>query len=638
MKNFGHPKTLGLFVKKLFMPLLTPNTFPLLIAFDCLAVYASIILSMALRLESFDFLYVTDIYIAIPLALLCTLTPFILTGLYRASLKHIGIEVAVVVAYGSFFCAAGLLAAKYSLGLSIPRTVPLISAALLFISISGSRFLARSALIWRGRKDKRQIAIYGAGASGIQILRSLQYNSRYDVRMVIDDNPKTWGVIAFGIKVVGLEKALQLIETNGVDTVILAKRQVTGTTKKELIKKLSMLSVKLKSIPPIDKFLDGSFTISDLPDVPIEELLGREPIAPLTNLIGKNINGKTIFVTGAGGSIGSELCRQCLTLKPTKLIICDISESAIYQCHQELITYFDNNTVDIVCVIGSVADRHFINRTLAQHSPDTVFHAAAYKHVPLMEDNIVQAVKNNSLGTFVLAEEAIKAKVQNFTLISTDKAVNPTNIMGATKRLAEMICESFNNSNGVTHFSIVRFGNVLGSSGSVVPRFKQQIKSGGPITLTHPEITRYFMTVNEAVTLVIQASSISKTGGVFVLDMGEPVKILDLAFNMVLLSGLTPQMETDEQESSGDVAIRITGLRPGEKLFEELTYGGNLTNTEHPRIMFVCEKKIPRKKLRDEIEKIESLIKGNNEPGIVRRLKMIANYAPQKTQPDQVNR
>ncbi|MDB2469194.1 polysaccharide biosynthesis protein [Alphaproteobacteria bacterium] len=602
----------------------------LLIFFDCLAITLSLIMAMLLRLETLSFLDKPDIYIAVPVALTVTLVVFAVAGLYRAFLRHISVELAMTVAFGSLAAMLSLYGIKYGLNLSIPRSVPLIFATLIFISISGSRFTLRSLLMSRRSKSRRQIAVYGAGASGTQVVRALQYNPYYEVCLVIDDNPKLRTHMLFGIRVVRLERALTLIKAEGIDTVILAKRQTNSATKKRLIQKLAQLSVELKVVPTIDKFLDNSFAVSELPDVSIEDLIGREIVAPLPHLMSKNIDGKVVMVTGAGGSIGSELCRQCLSLQPKKLILFDLSEAAAYQIQQELENSQSKSETELISLIGSVTDNTLVKEAITVHQPHTIFHAAAYKHVPLMEDNPIQAVKNNAIGTLVMAEAALAAKVQNFTLISTDKAVNSTNIMGASKRLAELICHSFCNDISVTDFSIVRFGNVLGSSGSVVPLFQQQIKSGGPITLTHPDIIRYFMTVNEAAALVIQASSLSNGGKTFILDMGEPVKIVDLAFNMARLSGFTPFMEGSPTDQYGDMAIRVTGLRSGEKLFEELSYGKNLIGTVHPRIMMVDEKQLSQQNLRGTLKMVEKCVQIYDEEGLLKIMQTIANYTPGK--------
>jgi len=357
-------------------------------------------------------------------------------------------------------------------------------------------------------------------------------------------------------------------------------------------------------------------------------LLGREIVKPVHDLLEKHITGKTVLVTGAGGSIGSELCRQILKLEPDHLLLIDVSEFAIYNISQELETLALDLRVKLSPYVGSVHDRAFVASILDENKVQTIYHAAAYKHVHLMEHNVGQAIKNNSLGTSVMAEEALRAKVSNFTFISTDKAVHPINIMGASKRLAERICQSMNSKQTKTQFSIVRFGNVLGSSGSVVPLFKKQIEAGGPITITHPQVTRYFMTISEAVQLVIQASAMSNGGDIFVLDMGKPVKIIDLAFKMVHLSGLTTYIENNEKGEKGDIAIHVTGLRPGEKMYEELSYGDNLTATFHPMIMKVQEEPVSLDQMKGLIAELERLVEANNTTLLKKNLVKFADLNP----------
>ena len=352
--------------------------------------------------------------------------------------------------------------------------------------------------------------------------------------------------------------------------------------------------------------------------------------------MGKNITGKTVLVTGAGGSIGGELCRQITQLKPQKLLLLDVSELAIYTISEEIVKLAPKYGVELKSLVGSVQDRPFIAATMRSHEIDTVYHAAAYKHVPLMEQNILQAIKNNTLGTMVMAEEAVRAGVASFTLVSTDKAVNPTNIMGASKRIAEHICQMMGIEQTTTRFSAVRFGNVLGSSGSVVPLFKKQIAAGGPITLTHPDVTRYFMTISEAVQLVIQASSLASGSEVFVLDMGKPIKIKDLALKMAQLSGLKPYLEDeiDSADAWGDIAVRVVGLRPGEKMHEELSYSDNLVGTLHPRIMTVSEETMNTKEMRMVMERLTAMVAIENREGLLELLVEIADYIPEKAKTD----
>jgi FlaA1/EpsC-like NDP-sugar epimerase len=426
----------------------------------------------------------------------------------------------------------------------------------------------------------------------------------------------------------GFDEARETLAKLDIDTVILAMPSASFSTRQAIIEKLTALSLDVKTLPSLSSLLDGTAQFTEFKDVEIEDLLGREPVVPNADLMRKNITGKTVMVSGAGGSIGSELCRQILKWAPSRLLLLDVSEYAIYTVSQELEACAENRGCELVCLVGSVTDRAFLEKALRRHAIDTIYHAAAYKHVPLMEQNIDQAITNNVFGTLAMAEEAINAKVANFILISTDKAVNPTNVMGASKRLAELVCQTKGITQNGTCFSMVRFGNVLGSSGSVVPLFTQQIKRGGPITVTHPDVTRYFMTIPEAAQLVIQAGAMAKGGEVFVLDMGKPIRILDFAFKMVQLSGLKPYLEGSPDSVDGDIAIRTVGLRPGEKLFEELSHKGDLAATEHPRIFMVHETALDEPKLGHMLAEIGNAISANNRDALISCLASNTNYTP----------
>ncbi len=387
---------------------------------------------------------------------------------------------------------------------------------------------------------RENVAIYGAGSAGIELMYALRRNPNYSVKLFIDDNPELDGKNLSGNNVINSDRAKEKILCNDIKTMFLAISFKTSSIRKKVLDIVSDYPIKIKIIPSISKFIDSEFKIDQFKDIKIEDLLGREPVQPNHKLMAKTISNKTVLVTGAGGSIGGELSRQIIVLKPQKLILIDISEFAIYKLLEGLKTYSRTHEVDLIPVIGSVQDRDFIKHLFDSYMVDTIYHAAAYKHVPLMEKNIMQCINNNVFGTLNIAELSVASKVENFILVSTDKAVKPTNFMGASKRIAEIICQKLSMQQKDTCFSVVRFGNVLASSGSVVPLFKRQIKSGGPITLTHPNVTRFFMTIPEAAQLVIQAGSIGKGGDIFVLDMGKSIKILDLAKRMIYLSGKKP--------------------------------------------------------------------------------------------------
>jgi FlaA1/EpsC-like NDP-sugar epimerase len=384
--------------------------------------------------------------------------------------------------------------------------------------------------------------------------------------------------------------------------------------------------VSVRTLPSVTDLAQGKVTISDLRELDIDDLLGREPVMPNHILLAMNVQSKIVMITGAGGSIGSELCRQILAVGPSKLLLIEQSEFALYAIHQELEEKLAERLIELVPLMASVQDEERMREIMSTWRPDTVYHAAAYKHVPLVEHNPAEGIKNNVFGTLCAAQAAADSGVSDFVLISTDKAVRPTNIMGASKRLAELVLQALAATNPSTNFSMVRFGNVLGSSGSVVPKFRQQIRDGGPITLTNPEITRYFMTIPEAAQLVIQAGAMAKGGDVFVLDMGQPVKILDLAIRMVELSGLTIK---DAQNSEGDIEIEITGLRPGEKLYEELLIGENPHRTTHPRIMKAQEEFIPWEVFEDKLNALHLLLNSNDVSLIRSTLKdILPGYTP----------
>jgi FlaA1/EpsC-like NDP-sugar epimerase len=401
---------------------------------------------------------------------------------------------------------------------------------------------------------------------------------------------------------------------------------LSRTRRNEILSQMRNAHVAVRTLPSVSDLVQGKVGVSDLQELDIDDLLGREPVTPNHLLMAKNTQGKVVMVTGAGGSIGSELCRQMVAMKPRKLLLIELSEFALYAVHQELSEKLAGQATELIPLLASVQDADRMREIMATWRPHTVYHAAAYKHVPLVEHNPAEGVKNNVLGTLHTAQAAVEYGVADFVLISTDKAVRPTNTMGASKRLAEMVLQALAAEHATTTFAMVRFGNVLGSSGSVVPRFRQQIRDGGPITLTHPDITRYFMTIPEAAQLVIQAGAMAKGGDVFVLDMGESVKIIDLARRMVELSGLTLR---DADNPEGDIAIEITGLRPGEKLYEELLIGDNPQPTLHPRIMKAHEEFMPWAAFEDKLNALTMAL-GVNDVGLIRAMlkELVRGFEP----------
>ncbi|MBY5734766.1 polysaccharide biosynthesis protein, partial [Rhizobium leguminosarum] len=476
----------------------------------------------------------------------------------------------------------------------VPRTVGILQPFLLLIAIGLSRLSIR---YWLGDAYQRilhknmlaKVLIYGAGTAGRQLAGALINSAELNVVGYLDDDPRLKGGVMGGLPIYDPSDLPVLAESLGVHNVLLALPSASRQRRNEILEHIRKARVNVRTLPDLTALAQGRIAVSDIRELEIEDLLGREAVAPRQELLDKSMRNKVVMVTGAGGSIGGELCRQILRTGPSSLILLDQNEFALYNIHaelQKLAQLYKHENMQIVPILCSVRDQDRMEHVMQSWRPQTLYHAAAYKHVPLVEHNAVEGIKNNVMGTLIAARAANKCGVSNFVLISTDKAVRPTNVMGASKRLAEMVLQALAAESATdrmrTNFSMVRFGNVLGSSGSVVPLFRQQIKEGGPVTLTHPDITRYFMTISEASQLVIQAGAMAEGGDVFLLDMGEPVRIADLARKMVELSGLAVR---DEDNPEGDIELSVTGLRPGEKLFEELLIGDNPETTEHPRIM-----------------------------------------------------
>ncbi len=529
----------------------------------------------------------------------------------------------------------------------VPRTVGLIQPLLLLIFVGASRAAAR---IWLGslyhRKIQKmslpQVLIYGAGGAGRQLASAMANSFEMRVIGFLDDDDRLQGNVLNGLPIYNPADLSEVLANVPVTDVLLALPSVSRKRRNDILEALSRHKLAVRTLPVLSDIATGKVSVSDLRELDIDDLLGREPVQPNHLLMMKNVQGKVVLVTGAGGSIGSELCRQILKVGPAKLLLIEQSEFALYAIHQELEekaaalstlisakTTVSGSTV-LVPLLASTQDELRMRDIMSTWRPDSVYHSAAYKHVPLVEHNPVEGIKNNVLGTLRTAQAAAEMGVTDFVLISTDKAVRPTNIMGASKRLAEMVLQALAAKGAATQsstkFSIVRFGNVLGSSGSVVPRFRQQIRDGGPVTLTHADITRYFMTIPEAAQLVIQAGAMAKGGDVFVLDMGEPVKIIDLAKRLIELSGLTLR---NEQKPDGDIAIETIGLRPGEKLYEELLIGENPESTSHPRIVKAREDFLSWTELEPKLEAL-SLALRTDDVGAMRSMmkQLVRGYAP----------
>ena len=579
---------------------------------------ASLIIDTILITGAFFFAYWTrlgkitsfdnhQIWLALSCTLVVTLIAFIKLGLYRAVLRYISFKALAMIATGALISSISLVLFSFFIDSFIPRTVPLIYFSYIFLLCGGVRMLVRYYIGLLLDKNNESVLIYGAGSNGRQLAVMLKHAYRYRIRGFIDDNVKLHGTYLLGNKIFSPKDISKLVQKYNVKVILLAIPSASCCERKAIIDSLIPLKIKVQTIPDMEEILQGNAKIDELREVKIEDLLGREPVLPNQELLQKNILNKTVMVTGAGGSIGSELCRQILLNKPKILILFEISEFSLYSIHQELLEIIKKNNLSIIIhpILGNVQDIERLDRVLAHFNIDTIYHAAAYKHVPLVEYNIIEGIRNNIFGTYNVAKCAADHNVKSFVLISTDKAVRPTNTMGASKRMAELCLQALSEQlkNSQTCFSMVRFGNVLGSSGSVIPLFRKQILKGGPITVTHSDIIRYFMTIPEAAQLVIQAGSMAKGGDVFILDMGEPVKIVDLAKNLIQLSGLSVK---DEKNPKGDIEIAYTGLRPGEKLYEELLIGGdNVTKTAHSRIMTAEEEYLPFEQLSNVLVELE---------------------------------
>jgi FlaA1/EpsC-like NDP-sugar epimerase len=566
------------------------------------------------------------LYVAIVTVLVMLLVPTvaIVCGYYRLVLRFGTPTLVTRSALVSGIAGLILGAVGWSGGTALMAALGLgaVFALVLFSELVLSRAFARFLLNRNGSRGQGTVAaIYGAGAAGQQLAAMLRRAAEYRPVVFLDDAPGLRGRMVEGLPVLspGDAKLAERLRSKGVQQIYLAIPSLKATQRRKILESLGTLPFHVRSVPGLPELMEGA-KLDQLTEISIEDLLGRDPVPPLPGLLEKCIRGKGVLITGGGGSIGSELCRQVLALQPRELVVLEQSEFALYLIEQELLALagaMGGSTAGATVgatgaatalrfQLGSVTDAPRLQGLFADFDIDTVYHAAAYKHVPIVEHNPAEGLRNNALGTWKVARAAATAGVGHFVLISTDKAVRPTNVMGATKRVSELIVQALAEEYPGSVFSMVRFGNVLDSSGSVVPLFRKQIEMGGPITLTHPEVTRFFMTIPEAVQLVIQAGAMARGGEVFVLDMGEPVKILDLATKMVRLSGLTVRDNTNPQ---GDIVIDVTGLRPGEKLYEELLIGGDVSATEHPRIMRAREYRADWKRLEEELESLDNTMR-----------------------------
>ncbi len=614
------------------------------VALDIALCVLSVWLSLYLRLGDFVPLSGAALWPAIASVLLA-LPLFIRSGFYRAIFRYSGMPAMVAVGramllYGVLF--AGVFTFWGVTG--VPRTVGLIQPVVLLLLVGASRAAAR---IWLGGLYHLQlrkaalpsVLIYGAGNAGRQLAAAMANSQEIRVIGFVDDDDRLHGHVLNGQPIYAPQMVGDIVAERPVSAVLLALPSVSRQRRNQILTFLSQFQVAVRTLPDLSDLAKGKISLSDVRELDIDDLLGREPVKPHGLLLNLHTRGKTVLVTGAGGSIGSELCRQILRTNPRCLLLLEMSEFALYQIHRELLGLEGADGVEIVPLLASVVDHQRVQEIMDTWSPHTVYHAAAYKHVPLVEHNPAEGLRNNVWGTRVCAEAALRHGVRNFVLVSTDKAVRPTNIMGATKRLAEMVLQALAEQvqagsaagaapHGVrTTFSMVRFGNVLDSSGSVVPLFREQIKQGGPVTVTHAEMTRYFMTIPEAAQLVIQAGAMGQGGDVFVLDMGEPVRIMDLARRMIELSGLTIKSDSYPM---GDIEVTVPGLRPGEKLYEELLIGDDPRPTQHPRIMRAHEQFLPWEPLTQKLHALALAMAVNDVPVIRTMLRqLVVGYQPQ---------
>ena len=575
---------------------------------DVLLIFVSFQLALLVRLGSTHFYTqpsVWGIFIAVAIV---TVAVFARLGLYRAVLRYLTFQALFVVAVGAVVSALLLAALSFYMSDPFPRTVPIIYASFLALLCGGPRVIVRSLVAQSYAHQSEEVLIYGAGSGGRQLAMALRSSGKYRVRAFIDGDVTLTNTVILGLPVISLEDVTPLINKYDISQILLAVPGASRSRRKAILDNLAELPVEVRTVPEMTDIVSGKAKIDELQDVSIEDLLGRDPVAPQQVLLEANIKGKVVMVTGACGSIGSELCRQIVMQHPKSIVLFELSEFGLYQIDRELnqLKAEHGLVCDIVPLLGSVQRSHRLEIAMKSFHVQTVYHAAAYKHVPLVEYNVVEGVRNNIYGTYYTACAAIAANVESFVLISTDKAVRPTNVMGTTKRMAELglqaLAEQENQKKNGTRFCMVRFGNVLGSSGSVIPLFKKQIASGGPVTVTHPDITRFFMTIPEAAQLVIQAGAMGKGGDVFVLDMGDSVKITDLATNLIRLSGLEVKSESNPH---GDIEIQFTGLRPGEKLYEELLIGDNVNKTAHERIMTAHEVHLPLDEYQGLLDKLD---------------------------------
>ena len=596
---------------------------------DACAVLISVWGAFALRMEDWTPVQFESTWWIIVVMPLITVPILALVHVYRAVIRFLGPRFCIALFQGvtlSAMCMIGL--AFVSSAELFPRTVPVIYWLLTVVLIAGPRLLVRWYLRTKMQIGSNPVIIYGAGEAGARLVSAIVNSGAYNPVAIVDDDSDLWKTDIRGVRVHSPSDLPKLIKTMMVSDIFLALPSVSRRRRLQIVEELRAFDVQVSTIPELGELVAGEARFDEIRPIRIEDLLGRQTVHPDQSLMEACANGKSVLISGAGGSIGSELCRQILRLNPSRIVLVERAEFALYEVEQSLRAIVDQEglEVEILPLLGDVCDRNRMRHIIELFRVHTIYHAAAYKHVPIVEYNVTEGVRNNTIGTWALAEVAIDLQVETFVLISTDKAVRPTNAMGATKRLAELVLQGLSRIQDTTRFCMVRFGNVLDSSGSVVPLFRDQIHAGGPVTVTHPEIIRYFMTIPEAAQLVIQAGSLGSGGDVFVLDMGEPVRIVDLARTMIRLAGLT---EKNENFPEGDIEIQFTGLRAGEKLYEELLIGSNTSSTPHPEILRASEEHIPWDSLESLLTELEDACVNLNCDVIRSRMKtFVDGYQP----------
>jgi FlaA1/EpsC-like NDP-sugar epimerase len=609
----------------------------ILLAYDLLAMIVSLWAAFSTRLGYAYIPYSRSVLFSAAVSFIVGLAALYGLRIYHIVLRYFDLRMvmrlfsAAAIASVAWLTLVYLVNAHISTGnvtFLVPRSVAFIYCGFLFLLLFMGRYFMALLLAGSNHErvvpdaDARNIVIYGANSTGISLADVVRASPRYRLTAFVDPDAAVEGQVVVGVPIYGPDALVRLVQSGTVDEVFLALPKASRSERLAAISQVRDLDIEVKTVPAPEEIVSGRFTIDDIRPIQVGDLLRRDPVEPLADLIQDAVEGHSILVTGAGGSIGSEICRQVLRSHPAKLVLFDHSEFALYSIHEELLELSDKLPHDarsqIVPAVGSTLNDALIRRVIAEHGIDTLFHAAAYKHVPLLENNEIPGVENNVFGTVVVARAALDAKLARFTMISTDKAVRPRSVMGASKRVAELVVQALaDRTDCATRFSIVRFGNVLDSSGSVVQRFRRQIRAGGPVTVTHQEITRFFMSIPEATQLVLQASAMAQKGEVFVLDMGEPVKITELARHMITLSGMSVR---DDDNPAGDIEICYVGLRPGEKLYEELFLGEDLVTTSHPRIQMSRERVVPHDKLDKMLGRLKAALEGGNRALVRSRL------------------